>query len=71
MQTINQLNLKIQILHIKMVEKDATIIALKQAINECSNITTSPMPSPMVIFVPSSDDIDHHRGKVAQTKQNF
>ena len=71
MQTINQLNLKNQILHSKMVEKDATIIALKQAINNCSNITTPPMPAPMVIFVPSSDDIDQHRGKVAKTKRNF
>ena len=71
MQTINQLNLKNQILHSKMAEKDATIIALKQAINECSNITTPPMPLPMVISVPNSDDIDHHRGKVAQTKQIF
>ena len=62
MQTINQLNLKNQILHSKMVEKDATIITLKQAINECSNITIPTLSPPMVIFVPSSDDIDQHRG---------
>ena len=62
MQTISQLNETIEILRSNIVTKDATILALKQAINDCANATTPPTQPPMVIIVPSSDEIDRHRG---------
>ena len=49
-----------------IVTKDATILALKQAINECSSVTIPPTQPPMVIVVPSSDEIGQHRGEVAK-----
>ena len=66
MQTINQLNETIQILQSNIVTKDATILALKQAIDDRTNVTILPTEPSMVIVVPSSDEIDHHRSKVAK-----
>ena len=63
MQTINQLNQRNQILHSNIAIKDATIEALQETINNSSNMTISPAEPSMVIVVPSSDEIDHHRGK--------
>ena len=68
LQTINQLNETIKILQRNIVTKDATILALKQAINKCSSVTIPPTQPPMVIVVPSSDEIDQHRGEVAELK---
>lgn len=45
-----------------MATKDATIEALK--LNDRSNVTVSSTEPSMVIVVPSSDQIDYHRGKV-------
>ena len=66
MQTINQLNETIQILQSNIVTKDATILALKQAIDDLTNVTILPTEPSMIIVVPSSDEIDHHRSKVAK-----
>ena len=66
MQTINQLNETIQILQSNIVTKDATILALKQAIDDRTNVTILPTEPSMIIVVPSSDEIDHHRSKVAK-----
>ena len=44
-------------------------MALEQAINDRSNVTKSPTEISMVIVVPSSDDMDHHGGKVVKFKQ--
>ena len=68
-QTINQLNETIQILQRNVAKKDETIMALEQAINDRSNVTKSPTEISMVIVVPSSDEIDHHGGKVVKFKQ--
>ena len=64
LHTINQLNETIKILLSKMATKDATIEALKQAINDRSNAFVSSTEPSMVIVVPSSDQINYHRGKV-------
>ena len=68
MQTINQLNETIQILQSIIVTKDATILALKQAINESSNVTILPTEPTAVIVVPSADEIDYHRSKFTKIK---
>ena len=68
-QTINQLNDTIQILQRNVAKMDETIMALEQAINDRSNVTKSPTEISMVIVVPSSDEIDHHGGKVVKFKQ--
>ena len=71
-QTINQLNEKIQILQSDfqilqsesnktIAAKDAAITSLEQAMNERSNVTTELS---VVIFIPSSDEIYHHGSKV-------
>ena len=70
MQTINQLNEKIKILDSHIATKDATITALKQALNDGSNVTTVPEESSLVIVVPSSDELDHSNGKVVKIRQN-
>ena len=49
MQIINQLNETNQI--------------LQSNINDCSNTTISPKEPPVVIVVPSSDEIDHYQSK--------
>ena len=59
-ETINQLNETIRILQSNIASKDSLIIALKKAINDCSNVTVSPI----VISVPSSDEMDHFRSKI-------
>ena len=66
MQTIYQLNETIQILQSNIATKDATILALKQAIDDRTNVTILPTEPSMIIVVPSSDEIDHHRSKVAK-----
>ena len=66
MQTINQFNKTIQILQRKIAIKDATILALQQTIHESSNITILPTEPSTIILVPSSDEIDHFRSKVAK-----
>ena len=63
LQSIKQLNETIQILLSNIATKDAAIEALEQAINDRSKVTISPTEQSMVIVVPSSDDIDHHRGE--------
>ena len=76
MQTINQLNEKIQILQSDfqilqsesnktIAAKDAEITSLEEAINERSNVTTELS---VVIVIPSSDEIDHHGSKVIKIK---
>ena len=76
MQTINQLNEKIQILQSDfqilqsesnktIAAKDAAITSLEQAMNERSNVTTELS---VVIVIPSSDEIDHHGSKVIKIK---
>ena len=69
--TINELNKTIHILQRNITTKDATIIALKQTIDDLSNETISPTVPPMVIVVPSSDEINNHRGKVLKITQNL
>ena len=66
-QTINQLNEKIQILQSDIATKDAAITSLEQAITERSNVTKELS---MVIIIPSSDEIDHHGGKIVKIKRN-
>ena len=70
MQTINQLNEKIQILESDLQQsrkaiatKDEKITLLEEAMNKPSNITTELS---VVIVIPSSEDIDHHEGKVVK-----
>ena len=65
-ETIIKLNETIRILQSNMASKDALIIALKEAINDCSNVTVSPT----VIAVPNADEIDHFRSKVTKLKHN-
>ena len=64
MQTINQLNETIRILQNNIATKDATIKALEQELNDCSDVTILPEESSLVIVVPSSEEIDHHPGRV-------
>ena len=64
MQTINQLNETIRILQSNITTKDTTIKSLEQELNDCSNVTILPEESSLVIVVPSSDELDHHPGKV-------
>ena len=68
MQTINQLNETIRILQNNIATKDATIKALEQELNDCSNSTILPAESSLVIVLPSSDELDHHPGKVGLIK---
>ena len=70
-KTINELNKTIQILQKNITTKDATIIALKQTIDGLLDETISTKEPPMVIVVPSSDEINNHRGKVLTVTQNF
>ena len=69
-QTINQLNEKIQILQSDIASKDAAITSLEQSITERSNVTKELS---MVIVIPSSDEIDHHGGRIVKmtVKINF
>ena len=69
--TINELNKTVEILQSNITTLDATVIALKNTIDDflTDNITTTE--SPMVITVPSSDEINYHRGKVANFTENF
>ena len=60
-ETIIKLNETIRILQSNMASKDSLIVAL-QAINDCSNVTVSPI----VTSVPGSDEMDHFRGKTTQ-----
>ena len=64
MQTINQLNETTRILQNNIATKDATIKALEQELNDCSNATILPEESSLVIVVPTSDELDHHPGKI-------
>ena len=66
MQTIYQLNETIQIMHSKIAIKDATIKKLQERINICSNETITSTELSMVIVIPNSDKIDHHRGEVVK-----
>ena len=68
MQTINQLNETNKILQNNIASKDATIIALKQELNDNSNVTILPAESSLVIVVPSSDELVYHRGKAVKSK---
>ena len=72
MQTINQLNEKVQILQSDLQQsnktiaaKDAAIKSLEQAMNERANVTTELS---VVIVIPSSDEIYHHGSKVIKIK---
>ena len=64
--TIKALEETIRIMQSNIVSKDSLIIALKQAVNDCSNATVSPI----VIPVPSPDEIDHFRSKVSNFEEN-
>ena len=57
METINQLNETIRILQSNIATKDARIKALELELNDPSNAS-------LVIVVPSTDELDHHPGKV-------
>ena len=70
MQTINQLNETIRILQSNIATKDATIKALEQELNDCSDNKILPEESSLVIVVPTSDELDHHPGKIGLSKQN-
>ena len=70
-KTINELNKTIQILQNNITAKDATIGALKQMIDGLFNETISTKEPPMVIVVPSLDEINYHRSKVAKHRQNL
>ena len=71
MKTINQLNEKIKTLESHIATKDRTITALEQAKNFCSNATilSKELSTELSIVVPSSDEINHHRGKVIKLKK--
>ena len=66
MQTINQLNETIQILQGIVATQNATILELKQVINDRLNVTVIPTEPTEVILVPSADEIDHHRSKLTK-----
>ena len=68
MQTINKLNETNQVLQSNIAIKDATIKKQRETIKKLSNETISATELSMVIFVPSSDEIDHHGGKVLKLK---
>ena len=68
MQIINKLNETNQVLQSNIAIKDATIKKLQKTIKKLSNETISATDLSMVIFVPSSDEIDHHEGKVVNLK---
>ena len=70
-ETINEMNKTIQILQCYITTKDATIQTLEKTIDDLSNETISPTEPPMVIVVPSSDEINNHRGKVLKITQNL
>ena len=65
-QTINQLNETIQILQGIVATQNATILELKQVINDRLNVTVIPTEPTEVILVPSADEIDRHRSKFAK-----
>ena len=74
-QLINQLNEKIKILesdlqqsHTAIVTKDAKITSLEEEMNKPSNVTTELS---IVIVIPSSDEIDHHEGKVVKKRNSY
>ena len=69
-QSLNQLNEENKILQSDIDTKDAAITSLEQAVNECPNIKTDMS---MVIVISSSDEIDHHGGRVVKitVKINF
>ena len=71
MQIINQLNETNKILQNNIATKDAAITELQQALNDCSNVTTLPAESSLVIVLPSSDELDYNNGKVDKIKRNF
>ena len=68
MQIINKLNETNQVLQSNIAIKDACIKKLQETINKFSNETISATELSMVIFVPSSDEIDHRGGKVVKLK---
>ena len=73
MKIINQLTETNQFLQNNIAKKNATIIALEEAMNDCSNatISTTEVPEPpMIIVVPSSAEINRHRSKVAKITRN-
>ena len=67
-KTINQLKKTNKILHSNNAIKDATIKKQRETIKKLSNETISATELSMVIFVPSSDEIDHRGGKVVKLK---
>ena len=69
--TINELDKIVEIIQSNITSLDATIIALKKTINDFSNGNMTTTEPPMVIAVPSSDEINYHRGEVANFTQNF
>jgi len=70
MQTINEFNETNQVLHSYIASKDATIKRLRETIKKLSNETISATELSMVIFVSSSDEMDHREGKVVKLKWN-
>ena len=56
MQTIKQQNEKIRILQKYIATKDASNTTLKNALNDCSNVTILPAEPSVVIVVPNSDE---------------
>ena len=70
-ETINEMNKTIQILQCYITTKDATIQTLEKTIDDLSNETISPTEPPIVIVVPSSDEINNHRGKFAYFTENL
>ena len=70
LQTINQLNETVKILQSIIATKNGTITALKQAINERSNVNNSPAVPKLVFFVPSSDELNQQQGRVVKFRKN-
>ena len=69
--TINELDKIVEIMQSNITTLDATIIELKKTIDDFLNDNITTTEPPMIIPVPSSDEINYHRGKVANFTQNF